>query len=704
MEMTWKARILSIFPCLLVTGGSTLAATWSEANNGLPAAVPGVEALTVDPQAPSTIYARTNEGRIFKSTDGAGSWRPLSTITGVYFLAVDPKTSGTLYASTSRGNVLKSVDGGESWIGASSGLADSWWATLAINALTPSTLYAASFLGGVFKSTDAAGSWTRLNSAPYATSEIVIDPLTPSTIYASSEIGVFKSADDGESWSAMATGQVAAPLVTALAVDPTDSSTIYLGYRDRADRSAAVIKTTDGGKSWNRLDAGWGVIRSIAIDRASPSTVYITFQANTDVGFLKSTDGGESWTPIHVGLTSGNFHRVLATDPVDPSTVYAAHSDVRTGTGSVFKSTRGGTDWSRADAGLIEVDIRALAIDPTNAATVYTGGRDGLFRSLDGGTSWINLIKFQLPAPIWWSQPPPIGAGPAHTRSLLIDFASPNVLYARTIRYNGCFGSDNLLLKSRDGGATWSDSPSPRGSGCGLSDVFHPALLVMDPTSPNTLYTAAFDDGSSLLKSTNGGATWTVVSHWATSWQLNSFVNVLVIDPGNPATLYAGIGDNSESAANGFMKSSDGGVSWTSSGLEGSNVTVLGIDPADSSILYASTEGFSSEPRGFRGLFRSTDGGASWFAINTGLDSLIDIRFRISNLVIRPDNPKVLYAGTAGAGVFRSADGGATWNPFNEGLANLDVRVLAVAPSDPNTLFAGTPAGVFKIIDGAAEK
>ena len=55
-------------------------------------------------------------------------------------------------------------------------------------------------------------------------------------------------------------------------------------------------------------------------------------------------------------------------------------------------------------------------------------------------------------------------------------------------------------------------------------------------------------------------------------------------------------------------------------------------------------------------------------------------------------------------GVFRSAKGGATWNPFNEGLANLDVRVLALAQSDAKTLLAGTPGGVFKIIDGAAEK
>jgi photosystem II stability/assembly factor-like uncharacterized protein len=501
----------------------------------------------------------------------------------------------------------------------------------------------------------------------------------------------------------MTTGYAAATLVTALAVDPTDSSTIYLAHRDRGTDpwSVGVIKTTDGGKSWNTVETGIpsnAVIRSIAIHPSDPSTLYITAAINTGVAFVKSEDGGATWYPINDGLASGNFQRVLAIDPVDPSTVYAAHFDVRTGTGGVFKSERGGTDWSRADAGLIDIDIRTLVIDPTNAATVYAGGRDGLFRSFDGGTSWTNLTSFQLPAPLWPSYPPPVGAERARIRSLLIDLFRPSVLYVQTIRNNACCASDNLVFKRVDGGATWSDSASPRSRGCGLSSV------AMDPTNPNTLYTAAFDDGSSLLKSNNGGVTWTPIANWATTWQLSSFVNVLKVDPTNPATVYAGIGDTSESTANGFIKSTDGGTTWTNSGLEGSNVTVLAIDPADSSILYASTEGFNSEPKGFRGLFRSTDGGASWFAINTGLDSLMDTRFRISTLVISPSDPNVLYAGTAGAGVFRTADRGATWNPFNEGLANLDVRVLATAPSDPKTLFAGTPGGVFKITDGAAEK
>jgi photosystem II stability/assembly factor-like uncharacterized protein len=124
---------------------------------------------------------------------------------------------------------------------------------------------------------------------------------------------------------------------------------------------------------------------------------------------------------------------------------------------------------------------------------------------------------------------------------------------------------------------------------------------------------------------------------------------------------------------------------------------VLAIDPANSSTLYAGTGNDYSAPQGFRGIFMSTDGGASWLPINNGLAGLFDIRSSITALVIDPQNSNILYAGTSGGGVFRSIDGGTNWGPFNDGLTNLDVRVLAVAPGSLNTLYAGTAGGVFAI-------
>src|SRR5262249_26464013 len=153
-----------------------------------------------------------------------------------------------------------------------------------------------------------------------------------------------------------------------------------------------------------------------------------------------------------------------------------------------------------------------------------------------------------------------------------------------------------------------------------------------------------------------------------------------------PATLYAG-------TYGGVFKSTDGGATWTVTGLAKTNVNVLAIDPLHPSVLYAGTTGAYPESPGFRGLFKSTDSGTSWSPINDGLSDVLDLRVPVNALVLDPSHANVLYAATSGNGVFKSSDGGATWAPFNDELTNLDVRVLAVARG---TVFAGTPGGVFK--------
>src|SRR5207245_11580969 len=102
---------------------------------------------------------------------------------------------------------------------------------------------------------------------------------------------------------------------------------------------------------------------------------------------------------------------------------------------------------------------------------------------------------------------------------------------------------------------------------------------------------------------------------------------------------------------------------WVSNGPEGGTIHALAIDPQTSSTLYAGTSG--------GGVFQSTDGGASWRAINTGLTG-----GEVRALVIDPQTPSTLYAGTSGRGVFQSTDGGASWRAINTGLTTLDVRAL----------------------------
>ena len=117
---------------------------------------------------------------------------------------------------------------------------------------------------------------------------------------------------------------------------------------------------------------------------------------------------------------------------------------------------------------------------------------------------------------------------------------------------------------------------------------------------------------------------------------------------------------------------------WTSHGPEGGLTLVLAIDPQKPSTLYAGTD---------HGVFKSTDGGAAWSAVNTGLPST-----GVDALAIDPATPSTLYAG-GGGGVFKSTDGGAAWSAINTGLTTPWVGALAIDPVTPSTLYAGTWGG-----------
>jgi hypothetical protein len=310
-------------------------------------------------------------------------------------------------------------------------------------------------------------------------------------------------------------------------------------------------------------------------------------------------------------------------------------------------------------------EIRSLAIDPSNPNIIYAGSRSGVFKSADGGATWSNI-------------------GLRDVLALVIDFVNPNNLYAGTRFFQSAVvfaPGDRFLFKSTDAGATWSNSSSPVDW-----DV---SLLVMDPTSPKVLYAGSSDTyweqgGIVLQKSTDSGATWngsaTLIASFG--WAIN---------PTNPQTIYA------PSENNGLFKSTNGGANWSATGLSNTSVSAVAIDPLNPDTLYAGTTDYFS-PRGvfpFLGLFKSTDGGNSWFAVNNGLSDLFGNVSIINAVAIDPNDPNILYAGTSGRGVFRSADGGASWSEFNLGLTSLSINVLAVDSLGKHLYAATGAAGVF---------
>ena len=136
-------------------------------------------------------------------------------------------------------------------------------------------------------------------------------------------------------------------------------------------------------------------------------------------------------------------------------------------------------------------------------------------------------------------------------------------------------------------------------------------------------------------------------------------------------------------------KSTDGGVTWVNARVA-TGVSTLAIDPQDQDTVYAAT--YSS------GVLKSTNGGASWSSVNSGLpfnkaSDGSSYLYWVRALVVDPQNSNTVYAGTAGGGVFKSTDGGASWSALNSGLTSLSVNALAIDPQNPNKRYVGTLGG-----------
>jgi photosystem II stability/assembly factor-like uncharacterized protein len=376
------------------------------------------------------------------------------------------------------------------------------------------------------------------------------------------------------------------------------------------------------------------------------------------------------WT--NTGPFGGNVQALLV-DPHNPATLYAAAPG-----GGVFKSVDGGTSWVPASNGIANHGVTALAIDPTTSTTLYAasvgfatfagapfpGG--ALFKSTDGAITWSQL-------PVDPTNLAPGGTDSTPPKAIAIDPQTPSTLYA---------ASAGGVFKSVDGGVTWS-------MGTGLPQNGNFTAVIVDPQTPRTVYagsTAGEVPGAGIFKSTDGGQSWAAINSGIPANPLN--VLALAIDPQTPTILYASM---LAMGGPGLYKSTNGGASWTlaKSGIGGP----VAVDPQTTSTLYigGGSSGFGIGS----GVLKSTDGGMSFTPVNTGLSG-----GPVNVIAINPQTTATLYAGTAN-GVFATANAGAGWNAANAGLSLLSISALATDPTTPTTLYAGTVGnGMFKSLDG----
>ncbi len=542
---------------------------------------------------------------------------------------------------------------------------------------------------------------------------------------------------------------IATGRVTALAVDPTDKNTVYLG-----GANGGVWKSTDGGTTWSiaNFDQQPSIaIGSIAIAPSDHNTIYVgTGEENFSgdsyygAGVMKSTDGGATWVqkgasvfvgPFSAGLFPGGGARIgsIAVHPTNKNLVLAG-VQINTGTNTgpltpgIFCSSDGGDTWTLIPAvsGAAGTGVVYASSTVAYAALGRTFGdpENDVYKSTNADQNCSTQT---------WTRIHGTGTTlPTQTSLGRIEIAAapsnPSIIYAAI--GDASVGSNNLLgmFKSIDGGANWTNLTATPNFCAG--QCWYDMAVRVHPTDPNTVWAggSAFTNNSSTIwRTTDGGTTWTDMTNGTSSVRPHVDTHALAFDAGG-TRLFTG---------------NDGGVwltdnpgatpvTWVSANNPQLAITQFypghSVHPSDENIGFGGTQDNGTEKyTGSLTWQHVTCGDGAWTAVDVNAPTTvysncqnIDIRrsftdgnvgtfTQVRNQIFTSgDFPRVqfippfvqdqnisgrLYFGTFR--VWQTNDYGDNWSPISPDLSagTGNITTIAGARSDSNVVYAGTTDG-----------
>jgi photosystem II stability/assembly factor-like uncharacterized protein len=250
------------------------------------------------------------------------------------------------------------------------------------------------------------------------------------------------------------------------------------------------------------------------------------------------------------------------------------------------------------------------------------------------------------------------------------------------------------MWKSTNAGLNWTQMNT------GLSNLILQCVAV-SPSNANVVMCGSTNTGTNpgVYRSSDGGANWTRVVTGITETNIN--IQAIAIDPVNPSIAFITLFDGTTNSVNGIYKTTDGGALWVpvTTGIGAiKNFLSVAINPLNANVIYAGTSFDPLTSLGPSKVYKSGNGGTSWTDISTGLPSLTSDIKPIRQISISRSDTSVVLLGqfintdTLGGGMYVTTNGGGLWQKRNSGLpvaVGLLPRSCAIRPGSSTELFVG---------------
>lgn len=655
--------------------------------------------LGFDPNNANVIWAGSAGGGLWKTTNGGTgasdgiNWTYIPTgfpALSYASIAIDPNNSNIVYAGT--GEVYNSNAAASGPTGAGH-----------------VRTYRGSYGVGILKTTDGGITWTKSLDFSYdnlkGIADLAIDPNNSNIVYAATSDGLYRTTDAGASWTLL-------PGLPTMAQDlcykPGNSNVLYVGFGDFTPSTSGIYKSTNAAAttpSFTKLSSGLPTTISgkiqLSISANNTSKVYASIGADPNTadaqGMWVSTNEGSSWSQPGTKASNRNiltnqgwYAHDVAADPANAQKVYWGELDMYLSTdgAKTFAKKSNWYNWNvnnktigttqeGINSAYVHADVHRIYA--TAANTIYMCTDGGIFKSSDGGSSFITLNgglnTSQIYSNVSISQSDPdFMLGGLQDNEAFVYEGQPGCRRIGSLgdgfhtaidpsNDNNCFVASYYLnvKKSTNHASSFSTVINLNDGTPPSEAVCFNAPYVICPSNPNIMYAGSYR----IRKSTNQGSTWSVV----TGALSTSNTNIIYIQPAptNENIVYVSVapGDGQRSklfkTTNGFSSFSE--ITGT---LPDRYYTDIAVDPTDPNRIAVTLSGFGSSH-----LYMSYDGGSTWSNAGTGLPDV-----PANTVMFNPDNPAQLYIGND-LGVYfannvPSTSPGSvtslTWNAYNEGF------------------------------------